>query len=126
MLTLFNMPTKTEAQAEFEQLCRDYNVTLPQADKKEILFSHFETKDPNHEKILKNMRKYFNDRKYIKAGIYQFMRTRKYYSMWDLHYDEVTTLFLNDYTVVLTRKYTYANTHGHKFHDYDFIEIKEI
>ena len=44
--------------------------------------------------------------------------------MWDKHYDEVIKLRFSDFTITLTRVYTYQNTYGRKYHEHDYIEIK--
>ena len=124
MLGLFKQPTKAEAQATFERIVEQYGVELGEDRERAEVFSYFETRDPYRQRFWSDVYKTFNKRKYVKSGIFRFTRTREYHSMWDKHYDEEVTLKFQAYTVILTRKYTYGNTYGRKFHDYDYVEIR--
>lgn len=114
---------REEAQATFEALMYEYGVIYPEGEQLVKIFDYFATKDPRREAFFKAVKRCFNKRKYRKAGVYDFMKTRKYHSMWDKHYNEVITLRFNDYTVTFTRVHTYQNTYGRKYRESDYLEI---
>lgn len=118
-----NQSVKTVAQATFEALVSEYDIVYPEGEELVKVFDYFETQDPRREEFFKAVKRCFNKRKYKKAGVYNFLKTRQYHSMWDKHYNEIITLHFNDYTTTLTRVYTYNNTYGRKYHESDYIEI---
>ena len=114
----------TKAKQLFKEIADKYKVKLPEDTKRHEVFSYFETRNNYSEKFWNVVKKTFDKRKYRKSGIYDYVKTRQYHSVWDKHYDEVITLRFSDFTITLTRVYTYQNTYGRKYHEYDYIEIQ--
>lgn len=114
----------TKAKQLFKEIADKYKVKLPEDTKRHEVFSYFETRNNYSEKFWNVVKKTFDKRKYRKSGIYDYTKTRQYHSMWHKHYDEVITLRFSDFIITLTRVYTYQNTYGRKYHEYDYIEIQ--
>lgn len=109
-------------QEKFNTLLKKHNVKIPLNNIMLTTFNTFETKSPTAHLFFRDVKQMFKKKSFIESGVCEYLKTRKYYSMWDKHYNEIIILHLPDYDIRLTRKYTYANTYGRKYHETDTLE----
>lgn len=110
-------------QKKFNEIIKNHGVVLPAKGKSLEIFNTFNTKSPTIHLFFRDIKRAFKKKEFMRSGVCEYLKTRKYDSMWDKHHEEIITLHLTDHDVKIIRKYTYPNMGVRKYLETDTIEI---